>query len=106
MWNVIFSSKCREDKYVFPNLSKLSSYPSRNIKGEISHFQSSPLYDSLDHEDDSICKLKLFDHGYRDIFIHSFYHNYDFFTIDLSKPLIFGDPYSAKLEPPQAVEAL
>jgi len=43
MWNVSFSSECREDKYVFHDLSNLSYYLSKNIEGEIYHSPSSPL---------------------------------------------------------------
>ena len=94
------------DKFVFPDPPNLSYYLYRNIKSEIFHFPSSPLYDSLDHEDVVFHHLEFSDRGCRGIFIHSFEQNSDLSTVDLSKPPIFDDPSSDELETPQAIEAL
>jgi len=88
-----------------PNPPDLSSYLSKHIEGEISRFPSSTLYNSLDHEDVSICNLEIYDCGCRDIFIDSFDHDYDFSIAELSKPPIFDDPSYGELELLQAIEA-
>lgn len=75
------------------------------MEGEISHFSSSPLYHSSDHEDVFV-HLEIFDCGCPDIFIHSSDDDFDSLVVDLSKPLVFDDPSSDEVENPQFVEAL
>lgn len=106
MWNVSFLFKCREDKYVFPNLSNISSYISKNIEGEISRFPSSPLYDSSYHEDASVCNIELSNHECHANFIDSFDFDSHFSTVNVSKPLVIDDPSSGELEFPQVLDAL
>ena len=48
-WDASISFDYGEDKYFFLDPPNLSSYFSKNTEGEISHFSSSPLYDSSDH---------------------------------------------------------
>lgn len=76
------------------------------MEGEISCFSSSPLYNSLGHEDITIHLLEPYDRGFRSRLIHSSYHNFDFPTVDLSKKPVFDDPYSDEFETPQAIEIL
>lgn len=105
-WNSIFSSKGGEDKSIFLDLSILSSHISKNIEVEIYLFQSSPLYNSSNHLDASVCNLKLSNLNWHDIFLDSFLHDLDFSTVDLSKPPVFDDPSFGELEHPQAIMAL
>lgn len=60
----------------------------------------------MSNHEDVIIHLEFSDHGFHDIFAHSFNQNSDSPTIDLSKPLVFDDPSSDEVETPQVVEAL
>jgi len=97
------SFDCREDKSFFLNILDLSPLNSKSSEGEFC-FSSTPLYDSTNHEDVDV-HLEFFDHGCRDIFTHSFDHDSDSLTIDLSKLPIFDDPYYDEAETNQAIEA-
>lgn len=90
-WNASFSSKCGEVEFAIMNLPNSSSCLSGNIKDEISHFLSSPLYGSSYHEDSPIGNLDFYDHGCRDLFIDSSGHDAYFSTNNFSKPPIYDD---------------
>lgn len=94
-----------EDTYLFPNSPNLSSFIYGNSESEHSCFQSTPIYDSLDHEDADE-NIKFSNHGFHDLFTHSSYHDADSFSIDLSKPLVFDDLPNDEVESPQVVKAL
>jgi len=88
-----------EDKSLFENPLNSSSVISRNPDCEHSCISSTPLCDSLGHEDaDEV--IEFYDHGYHDLFTPSFDHNIDSFTLDISKPLIFDDLYVDEMETP------
>ncbi len=63
IWDANFSFDCGEDKFIFSYPPNLLSYFSGNIEGEISHFSSSPIYDSSDHEDVIVHHLEFFYRG-------------------------------------------
>lgn len=106
MWNAIFSFECRKDKSFLPGPPNISSYIYMELDGEIYHFSLSPLYNSSYREDSSIHDLKLSDCGCRDLFVHSYDHDFGSSSIDLTKPLTFYDTYYNELETPQAIEEL
>lgn len=106
MCDVIFSSRCREDESSTLDLPNPSSHIFENLEGEIYCFSCSPLFDSLDHEDASFCDIELSDDGFGNLFIDSFYHDFDFFVANISQPSICDDLPSDELELPQDVEAL
>lgn len=68
-------------------------------------FSLTPLYDSSNHEDTNV-HLEFSDHGCSDLFTHSFDHDVDSLAIDLSKPSVFDDLPTDKVEIPQDVEEL
>jgi len=65
--NVSLSSQCGEDTSPSANPSNLSSIFSENTKGEHLCFSSTPLPDSLNHEDDKK-HPKFFDLGFHDLY--------------------------------------
>jgi len=94
-------------KYSLLDLSNPSSDLCKEMEGDISCFQSSPLYDSSDHEDASVFDLEqISNHNCRDLFIDTSIHDFDLSMVDPSKPLVFVDLPSDVLELPQVVEAL
>jgi len=106
LWKVCFTFGHGEEESSLLGSSDQSSDLSEETEGEIYCFQSDPLYDSSDQEDASICDDKISNHGCRDLFIDSFGHDYDCYTINLSKPLIFNYLSSDVLELPQIVAVL
>ncbi len=63
------SFDCKEDKYFFPDPLDLSSFIYGNLEVENFCFSSTPLCDSLDHED-AIVHLESLGHGCHDLFTH------------------------------------
>ena len=57
-------------------MAPATSFISRNLEVEKLCFSSTPMYDSLDHED-ADAHLEFSDRGCRDLFTHSFDHDYD-----------------------------
>lgn len=105
-WIVNFPSVCREEISSLLNFPNLSSHHCEELEGEISCFQSSPLYDLSEYEDSSIFYLEIYDRGCHDLFTHSSHHNSDFSILDFSKSSVFDDIPFDDLELPQAVKAL
>lgn len=68
-WDVSFTFEHGEKKLYLPNLSHPSSDHLEETKGEISCFQSSPLYVSSNHEDAFLPHDGISDHGCHDLFI-------------------------------------
>lgn len=103
-WDVSLSFDYGEDKSFFPDPLDLSYFISGNSEGEF-FFSLTPLCDSLDHED-VIFHPEYYDHGCLDIFTHSFDHDSDSPTVDLSKPSDFYDPSFDEVETPKTVKEL
>jgi len=77
----------------------LSSALSRNAEGEHPSFSSTPLYDSLNHED-SNQHLEFSNLGCRDLFTSSSDHDVDSLIVNPSKPLVYEDPSINEVETP------
>ena len=94
------SSNNREDKLFIENPTDLSSAFSENTKDEFVCFSSTPLFDSLDHEDaDEIIDFS--DHGCRDPFTPIFDHDHDSIAVDFSKPPVHDDLSDDEVKTPQ-----
>lgn len=93
-WNVNFTFEHGEEETSLLGPFNLSSDHFEATKGEISCFQSYPLYDSSNQEDASIFNVELSG------------HDFDFSIVHISKPPFFDDLPSDVLELPQVVEAL
>jgi len=72
----------RQDKFFIENLLDFSSTFFRNAEGEHPCFSSTPLYDSLDHEDvDEL--IEFFYRSCHDLFTPVFNHDVDSVIVDL-----------------------
>lgn len=95
----------REDKLFIENPLDLSSAFPKNTEDEFFHFSSTPLFDSLDHEDVDE-RIDFSNCGCHDPFTPIFDHNHDPITVDFSKPSIYDDLFDDEVETPNTVKAL
>lgn len=93
------SLHCGEDKSFSENPFNLSSVIFGNAESKHSGFSSTPLHDSLDHEDANEHR-EFSDRGFHDLCTPSFDHDDDSLAVNFSKPLVFDDLSSDEVETP------
>lgn len=103
--DLIPSSDNGEDQSFFENLLDFSSTFSRNAEGEFFRFSSTPLFDSLDHEDANEI-IDFVYHSCHGPFIPVFNHDVDSIVVYFSNPPTYDDIFVDEVETPQTVEAL
>jgi len=102
---VIPSSDNREYQSFIENPLDLSFVFSKNAEDEYYCFSSTPLCDSSYHEDvDQHPEFS--DLVYRDLFTSSSIQDVDSLIVNLSKPLVYNDPFVNEFETPQTLEVL